>query len=412
MRGFVLMRMAALVALGLLNVTRAEGQVSVVAQPPARGVSPHYVSNRAPLLASPLVKLPIGAVRPEGWLRKQLELQADGFHGHLTEISRFLKKENNSWLNADGQGEYGWEEVPYWLKGFGDCAYLLGREDQIKETREWVEAVLGSQRDDGFFGPRGQGAKATVESTQGKYDLWPNMAMLNVLQSYHESTGDERVLEFLKKYFRWELRLADEDFLPPYWQQQRGADNLASVYWLYNRTGEPWLLDLAAKVHRNTANWTDGVPNWHNVNMMQAFGGPTTFWMQSGEGRHLEAAERNYRTIREMYGQVPGGLFGGDENCREGYHRPQASGGDLRHGGVHELGRAAVRDHGRRDVGRSVRGCGLQQLAGSAHGGLQGVAIPDRAQHGGVGSAEPFAGDSERRADVSVRPERSPVLPA
>ncbi len=283
----------------------------------------HYPTNRRPLLPSPLVKLPVGAIRPGGWLRKQLELQAAGFHGHLGELSEFMKKESNAWLNPQGQGQHGWEEVPYWLKGFGDCAYILGDQAQIKEARLWIEAVLKSQRDDGFFGPRGPGGAATVESTQGKYDLWPNMLVLDCLQSYCEFTRDDRIPPFMARYFRFELAQPEADFLPPFWQQQRAADNLASVYWLYNRTDEPWLLELAAKIHRHTADWTRGIASWHNVNLMQAFGGPTTYYLQSKERKHLDASERNYQMIRELYGQVPGGLFGGDENCRPGYTDPR-----------------------------------------------------------------------------------------
>src|SRR5216683_3352427 len=163
----------------------------------------------------------VSAVTPRGWLRKQLELQSAGFHGHLGEISEFLRKQNNAWLSTSGKGERGWEEVPYWLKGFGDCAYLLKNEEQIREAKIWIEAAIKSHRDDGFFGPRG--VQSTVESTKGKYDLWPNMIMLCCLQSYYEFTGDApsprplppgergrgegdpRVLDLMTKYFHWEL---------------------------------------------------------------------------------------------------------------------------------------------------------------------------------------------------------------
>jgi hypothetical protein len=299
----------------------AEDGVIVVHRPPTKTRNTHYVTHREPLAPSPLVKLPIGAVEPRGWLRKQLKLQAAGFHGHLGEISGFLNKKNNAWLSKTGEGERGWEEVPYWLKGFGDCAYILGDEKQIKEAKVWIDAAIQSQRDDGFFGPRS--AKSTVDSTGGKYDLWPNMIMLSCLTSYYEYSGDKRVLELMKKYFRWQLAVADKDFLPPYWQQQRGADNLWSVYWLFNRTGDKSLLDLATKIHRHTANWTDGVPDWHNVNMSQAFGGPAFYWVQSKDPRHLKATERDYQAIREQYGQVPGGMFAGDELCRKGYADPR-----------------------------------------------------------------------------------------
>jgi Beta-L-arabinofuranosidase, GH127 catalytic domain/Beta-L-arabinofuranosidase, GH127 middle domain/F5/8 type C domain len=310
-------------ATAVLLASSLRADVRVVSRPDTEPANRFYPGNHAPLLPSPLLKLPVGTVRPEGWLRKQLELQGAGFHGHLTEISKFLRKEKNAWLDPKGQGSSGWEEVPYWLKGFGDCAYLLENQDQIKEAKIWIEGALASQREDGFFGPRGQGAKSTVGSTKGKYDLWPNMIMLDCLQSYYEYSGDKRVVDLMEKYFQWELAVPEKDFLPPYWQQQRAGDNLWSVYWLYARTGEAWLLKLADKIYRHTANWTDGVPNWHNVNMSQAFGGPTFFYPQSKNPKHLEASERNYQTIRRLFGQVPGGMFGGDENCRPGYVGPR-----------------------------------------------------------------------------------------
>src|SRR5579872_4582477 len=82
---------------------------------PPTGDNAYYVGNKAPLEPSELRKLPIGAIEAHGWLEKQLRLQADGWAGHLTEISRFLRKPNNAWLSASGEGQSGWEEVPYWL---------------------------------------------------------------------------------------------------------------------------------------------------------------------------------------------------------------------------------------------------------------------------------------------------------
>jgi hypothetical protein len=289
--------------------------------------STHYAGNREPLTPSPLVKLPVGAVRPDGWLKKQLELQAAGFHGRLTEISSFLKKEGNAWLSNDGQGDHGWEEVPYWLKGFISCAFLTDNQEQIAEAKTWIDAAIASQVKEGpeagMFGPRGKGAAATVSSTKGPLDLWPNMVMLNCLQTWHEATGDPRVIDLMTKYFRFELTIPDKDFLPPYWQNQRGGDNLASVYWLYNRTGEPWLLELATKIRRCMADWSSGIPDWHNVNMTQAFGCDTFFWQQSRLEKDLSSADRNWHEMRNTYGQVPGGMFGGDENCRPGYSDPR-----------------------------------------------------------------------------------------
>ena len=306
-----------LCVLGSYGSATAE-TIDTVARPDMGRQNHFYISNRAPLLQSPLIKLPIGSITPRGWLRKQLELQAEGFFGNLPELSRFLIKDNNPWLSPEGEGEKFWEEVPYWLKGYGDLAYVLDDPKMIKEAKVWIDGVIGSQREDGWFGPRANLASPRRHST-GKPDLWPNMAMLNALQAYYEYSGDQRVIRLMTKYFEWELGVPDEDFLPPFWQQQRGGDNLASVHWLYNRTGDKKLLELGEKIYRKTANWTDGVPNWHNVNIAQALRGSANYYLQSKNPKDLIAPERNYQTIWGEYGQVPGGMFGGDEDCRLGF---------------------------------------------------------------------------------------------
>jgi hypothetical protein len=298
------------------------GRVSFVQRPDTSRASAFYAGNRAPLLPSPLITLPVGKIKPQGWLLKQLQLEADGFSGRLPELSGFLREGGNAWLSPTGEGHRGWEEVPYWLKGYGDLGYVLGDERIIKEARKWIEASLASQREDGWFGPRSNLVNASRGSKKIP-DLWPNMIMLNVLQSYYEYSGDKRVPELMTKYFRWELNLPEEDFLPPFWQQQRAGDNMLSVYWLYNRTGEKWLLDLAAKIQRRMAPWSKEVASWHGVNICQCFRAPATFYMQSKDPADLRATEERYRTVMGLYGQVPGGMFGADENCRPGYGDPR-----------------------------------------------------------------------------------------
>jgi hypothetical protein len=289
-------------------------EVKVVDVPSAVGGNDFYVSNRPPLLPNPLIRLPIGCIRPEGWLRHQLELMAGGQVGHLPELSPWCQFEDSAWASPEGEGKRGWEELPYWLKGFGDLGYILGDERIISEARRWIEPVLAGQEPDGYFGPR---------ANRANNDLWPNMIMLNVLQSFYDFTGDKRILPLMTRYFRWQLNQPKDQLLPGSWQKVRGGDNLQSIYWLYNRTGEVWLLDLARVIHERTADWTGGIASWHGVNICQGFREPAQYYQQSHDPRHLEATERNYETVMGTYGQVPGGMFGADENCRPGYTDPR-----------------------------------------------------------------------------------------
>lgn len=279
---------------------------------------PLYSGNRPPLAPSAFMKLPIGSITPKGWLRGQLELEANGMTGRLPEISKWCKFEGNAWAAPDGNGENGWEELPYWLKGFGDLGYVLKDERITKEARKWIDAVLASQQPDGWFGPL-----SLKTSLKGKPDLWPHMVMLNVLQSFHEYTGDERVLPFMLKYHRWLNTQPGENFGNGYWPKIRFGDNIETAYWLYNRTGEAWLLDLAQRIHDHMAQWSDDVIDWHNVNISQGFREPGVFFAQARDKKFLQAAERNYAKVMDLYGQFPGGGFGGDENCRPGFTDPR-----------------------------------------------------------------------------------------
>lgn len=297
------------------NHTSTEFSVTMTDRPDRMEQNPNYANNRSPLQPSHFLKLPVGSIKPEGWLRKYLELQRDGLTGHLNEISAWLEKENNAWLTNGG--DLGWEEVPYWLKGYGNLAYILGDENMINEAKTWIEAAINSQRPDGSFGP--------INMKGDKPELWAQMIMLWCLQSYYEYTNDSRVLTLMTNFFKWELSLPDDKFLEDYWENSRGGDNLLSVYWLYNKTGESFLLELAEKIHRNTADWTrpSTLPNWHNVNVAQCFREPATYYMLDKDSALLAASYNVHHLIRRTFGQVPGGMFGSDENCRMGYIDPR-----------------------------------------------------------------------------------------
>ena len=275
----------------------------------------NYVNNRAPLPANPFIKLPPGSIQARGWIRSMLLRQQNGLNGHLVEISDWLDKKGNAWIEKGGS--HGWEEVPYWLRGYSNLAYVLKDKAMLDEARFWIEAILASSTEDGFLGP--------VNEHDGRRELWANMLALQILQDYYEYSGDERVIKVLTAYYRWQLAYPEEKFLRDYWENSRGGDNLLSVIWLYNRTGEAFLLDLAKKIHRCTANWMQesNLPNWHNVNVAECFREPAEYYLISKDPKTLKATYDNFHLIRRIFGQVPGGMFGSDENCRNGYVDPR-----------------------------------------------------------------------------------------
>jgi hypothetical protein len=303
----------------VLSQSALQAGVDLVAGPNLSRTNGFYVGNRTPLEPSRFIGLPVGVVAPRGWLQETLRRQRDGLSGHLGEISVWLQKDGNAWLSQDGKGKYGWEELPYWLKGYIQLAYLFNDPKMIAESEVWINGALNSQRPNGDFGPDQK------FDDDGTRDFWANMTMLFCLETYYEHSHDARVLDLMARYFKYHLGLPDNQLLTHYWQKMRGGDELYSIYWLYNRTGDPELLKLADKIHRCTANWEmqGDLPNWHNVNIAEGFREPATHYLQSHNAAELQASYANFREVRQRYGQVPGGMFGGDENCRPGHTDPR-----------------------------------------------------------------------------------------
>lgn len=308
-------------------------KISVVNAPDMNAVNTNYLNNKAPLLQNAFIKLPVGAIAPQGWLKEYLMRQKNGLTGNLGKISAWLQKENNAWLSKNGKGEFGWEEVPYWLKGYANIGYILNDKTMIDESKIWINGVLNSQRADGNFGP-------TLVDNNNAEDFWPKMIMLYCLQSYYEYSNDQRVIPFMQNFFKYQLNYPQEKFIKQYhyWQGLRTGDNLQSVLWLYNITGDNWLLDLAEKIHKNSTSWENRntvrndknlpdwwklLPDWHNVNIAQGFREPATYYQFSKNKKDLNASYEVFDIIRKYFGQVPGGMFGADENARPGHADPQ-----------------------------------------------------------------------------------------
>ena len=337
-------------------------RVACVKQPPTDARNVFFVSNREPLAPSPFVKLPIGAIVPQGWLRRQLELEAEGMTGHLTEISPWCKAEGNAWLSPKGEGHSPWEELPYWLKGFGDLGYVLKDDRIAKESRRWIEGVLASQREDGWFGPR---RNLTTCRWQVRH-LAQHAHAVNALQSFYEATGDKRVLPFLAKYFQLAGRGAREGIPRRLLAKDPGGrqpgERLLALQ-PHGRARGCWTWRGRSTPH--TANWTAGVANWHGVNFAQGFREPGRLLAAGAASRSSShATERDYDTVMGLYGQVPGGMFGADENCRKGYGDPRQAAETCTMVEYDALVRDAAADHRRPALGRPLRGGGVQLAPG------------------------------------------------
>lgn len=292
------------------------GQGKTVSHPPI------ITSPRRSLASLALRPLPLGSLRPRGWLHRQLRIQADGLGGHLHEFWPDVR--DSGWVGGKAEG---WERGPYWLDGFLPLAFLLDDPRLKKEAVRWMDYVLDHPQEDGWLGPQ-QAATHKKGPAYRSFDPWPPTVFLKAAIQFHEATGDARVPKVMGRFFRKLDRLLDTQMLFD-WNRMRWQDLAWCVHWLYDRTGEPWLVDLAMRLARQGYDWVGMMRNFHLrertetgrwsyeahvVNNAMGIKQPGVTCRHTGRvGDGIEAARMMIATLDRYHGQATG-VFTGDEN--------------------------------------------------------------------------------------------------
>lgn len=282
--------------------------------------TPNYQNNRYPLQQKPYMELPIGAIRANGWLKEMLVRQKTGATGDMDHLYPQVMGERNGWLGGNGDQ---WERGPYWIDGLLPLAYILDDQKLKQKVQPWVEWALNSQLSNGFFGPEKDYPHEAGIQRDNSHDWWPRMVVLKILQQYYSATKDERVISFMSNYFKYQLKTLPEKKLDnwTFWARYRAGDNLHVIYWLYNITGERFLLDLGNLVHNQSHDFTrmfvetddmKQLNTIHCVNLAQGIKEPVIYYQQTGDERYLEAVKKGFADIKTFNGQAQG-MYGGDE---------------------------------------------------------------------------------------------------
>ena len=268
--------------------------------------------------------LPPGEILPSGWLTDQLRTQADGLSGHLEDFWPDIK--DSAWI---GRCAEGWERGPYWLDGIVPLAYLLKDQRLISRVEFWIGYIIDHQHDDGWLGP--------VSDTKYGYehDPWPVFVFLKAVTQYADITADDRVPNAMARFFQKLDGLLDTAPLK-LWGKFRWGDLILSVFWLYEKTGQDWLLGLAEKVHSQRFDWErhfDEFPypdklhcapgahfsqselslSSHVVNNAMAVKYPALWSRMTGSSSQAVRSRRMVEILEEYHGQATG-MFSGDEH--------------------------------------------------------------------------------------------------
>ena len=282
--------------------------------------NPNYLNNRYPLVRKPYMELPLGSIKAKGWLLEMLQSQKNGATGQLDLLYPQVVGPRNGWLGGDGDQ---WERGPYWIDGLLPLAYILDDKALKDKVKPWIEWILNSQREDGYFGPSQNYTPEPGLQRNNCDDWWPRMVVLKILQQHYSATGDQRVITLMSNYFQYQLKTLPEQPLGfrTFWAEYRVCDNMHAVYWLYNITGESFLLELGDLLYRQGIDFTDMMLNSdflsrmgtiHCVNLAQGIKKPVIQYQQYPEKKYLDAVKKGLEDIRRFNGQAQG-MYGGDE---------------------------------------------------------------------------------------------------
>ncbi len=255
-------------------------------------------------------------IKPKGWLRRQLVLQAQGLAGNLDKVWPDVR--DSKWVGGDREG---WERVPYWLDGFIPLAYLLDDEDMKARAKRYVDKILEIQKPDGWICPTGDDP---IEN----YDTWAVQLITKVLTVYYECSGDERIPEVLRRTMKNYYDLLTAGTINLYnWGKYRWYESFVAL----NRLAEwypeeEWIPVLARLLKEQgtdyepfTEYWKHPLNSWrfrrHIVNLMMMLKSEAVSCDLLGE-EYTDLAERFYSVLKKYNGMAAGTITG--DECLSG----------------------------------------------------------------------------------------------
>ncbi len=250
-------------------------------------------------------------IRPSGWMKDQLRLQAQGLNGNLDKVWKDVR--DSAWIGGHDEG---WERVPYWLDGFIPLAYLLDDDDLKQRAKKYIDAILGQQCDDGWICP-------CTEEQRSTYDTWAVLLITKVLIVYYECSGDDRIPDAVYRVMKnYHDLLTGSEVSLFNWGKFRWFEGFIALNFLYERYGEDWIRDLARIIKEQGADYTSFSNLWkkpmkiwkfqtHIVNLCMMLKSEAVSCDLLGED-YTGLADDLYDMLYE-YNGTPVGIITGDE---------------------------------------------------------------------------------------------------
>ncbi len=178
-----------------------------------------------------LKKLPLGAIRPQGWLLDQMRY-ASNLQKRIGSLSGLVK---------DGEWNGG-ESLPRYVRGLILLSCALDDKNLKEKVSSFMSLIFASANEGGDFGPKNTSS------------LTPKIEAVKTLLTYYEATGNERVLPFLKKFFKSQFNTYS---VSSSWYDSRARllEEIGAIEAVYRETDLEWLQDLGEKLRDSSNDW-------------------------------------------------------------------------------------------------------------------------------------------------------------
>ncbi len=220
----------------------------------------------AKVLDKNLKKLPLGAIKPQGWLLSQVQ--------NVSELQKKLAALPGLVKNGEWDGE---EALPRYVRGLILLYSCLDDKNIFEKIKAYLSPILNSANEGGDFGPKNLRSDT------------PKIEAIKALLSYYELTNDKDVFAFLRKYFKNQFNTFS---LYHNWHNSRARllEELPAIEAVYRETDAEWLQDLALNLRESSSDW---------IKLARNFPYPQPYhkYISQKALRHVDKVVTQYREI-------------------------------------------------------------------------------------------------------------------
>lgn len=285
-----------------------------------------------PLVTPKFTPLPIGEVRPQGWILEQCNLAKNGLVGTLDEYHHQFAEGWKSPCGKKVAKSCGWayEQNGYWIDGILRLGYLLNDTILVNKAKESILASVERLNKTGFLMEQDL-YEPYLEAK--KWGHWPNAVFGRAMLAYYQATGDKSMLDAIYTIYKDYLKVSDNgkkfDLYHHLGRQLYGIETMLKAY---SYGANPELKNIALKLIKSQDSLiqnrlkihTEDIQNrkshkdfyhvhqGHGVTVNESTKIPAIAYMWNGNKSYLEVAEKAYDDI-EINHMLPNGVHSASE---------------------------------------------------------------------------------------------------